>query len=155
MCVQVIAAACPDRPTPGERLVLDGLRSWASSRMDGGAPEIAVQRIVAWRASERVGAFFVAWMRAVEEGRRRPIEIHCVHCHGASIDEQRLVAALGVAAIDPDLGEALLEPLLVDPGVVITLARALNGALAASGLPVPARLRTEPIPPPRSEATVH
>src|ERR1700761_6429931 len=109
-----IDATCPASPTPGERLLLDGLRCWASSRMDGGQPEVAVRRLISWRTSERVGALFAAWMQAVEEGRLRPIQIHCVHCRGASVDEQRLILSLGLASIDMQLGEALLAPLLND-----------------------------------------
>ncbi|MEJ0065643.1 MAG: hypothetical protein WDM85_09485 [Caulobacteraceae bacterium] len=145
-------ATCPASPTPGERLLLDGLRCWASSRMDGKRPDLAVRRLIGWRTSERVGALFVAWMQAVEAGRRRPIRTHCAHCRGASIDEQRLILSLGVASIDMQLGETLLAPLLAEPAGVMALARALNAALAASSLPVPARLCGAPV---RHESTLH
>ena len=145
----------PAAPTPGERIVLDGLRCWASSRMHGEPPIVAARRVIAWRTSERVAALFVAWMQAVEEGRRRPIHIHCRRCGGACTDEQRLILAMGVAAIDMELGETLLAPLLIDPAAVMALARALNAALSAGGLPLPARLCGGPVRHGAAKATLH
>jgi hypothetical protein len=81
--------------------------------MEGERPDIATGRLIAWRASGRAAALFVAWMQAVEAARRRPLQIHCAHCRGASVDEQRLIFAMGVAPIDMDLGEILLAPLLI------------------------------------------
>jgi len=140
-----VDATCAAMPTLGERLVLESLRCWAASRMDGGHPIVASRRLIAWRTSERVAALFVAWMNAVEEGRRRPIQIHCRRCRGASNDEQRLILAMGVASVDMELGETLLTPLLIDPGAVMALARALGAALAAGGLPLPARICGAPV----------
>ena len=150
-----VDATCPADPSPGERLVLESLRCWASSRRDGGRPEAAAARLIAWRTSEQVAALFVAWMQAVEERRRRPIQICCLRCGGASIDEQRLIFAMGVAPVDMDLGEMLLAPLLIDPAGVMALARPLNAVLATIGLPMPARLCGAPVRHERAGVTLH
>jgi hypothetical protein len=149
-----VDAICPADPSPGERLVLESLRCWASSRRSGRRPE-AAGRLIAWRTSEQVAALFVAWMQAVEERRRRPIQICCLHCGGASIDEQRLIFAMGVAPIDMELGETLLAPLLIDPAGVMALARPLNAVLATMGLPVPARLWGQPVRHEHAGVTLH
>jgi hypothetical protein len=150
-----VDATCPASPTPGERLLLDALRGWAAARMDGVQPEIAVRRLIVWRTSEQVGALFAAWMQAVEASRRRPVQIHCPHCRGASIDEQRLIFSVGVASIDLELGEALLAPLSGEAAAVMALARALNAALGGSSLPLPARLCSAPMQHERARATLH
>jgi hypothetical protein len=147
--------SCSATLTPGERLVLQGLRCWAASRMRGGRPVAATWRLMAWRTSERVAALFVAWMEAVEAGGRHPIQIHCVRCAGATADEQRLILAMGVASVDMELGESLLAPLVTDCAAVMTLARALNAALASSGLPLLARLCGAPVRHEVAGATVH
>jgi hypothetical protein len=94
-------------------------------------------------------------MQAVEDACRRPIQIHCRHCAGASTDEQRLIVATGMAPVDPNLGEALLAPLLYDAGAVMTLARALNAALTASGLPLPSRLGGDLVQHEAAKVTLH
>jgi hypothetical protein len=123
--------------------------------MDGEQPDLAARRLIAWRTSERVGALFVAWMKAVEAGRRRPLHIHRARCRGASADEQRLIAAMGVAPIDMGLGETLLAPMVAAPERVMPLARALNAVLASVGLPLPARLRDTPLPDRDAKVTLH
>jgi len=58
----------------------------------------------------------------------------------------------GLAGTATAIGEALLDPLLVDSQPAMVLARALNAALRVDGYPLPARLRDEPEP---ERATVH
>jgi hypothetical protein len=134
------AQACPAAPTGAERLILAGLRAWAIGRIDGGDPQEPVRAALAAAASEQTGALFVAWMQAVEQAARRALQISCPHCRGASLDEQRLVVACGLAPVAFEMGERLLQPLLREPRAAMVLARALNRALRAAGLPLPVRL---------------
>ena len=129
-----------DGAAPGEWLLLDALRRWAAVRMRRGAPEASVRQLFAWRTSPRAGAMFSAWMQLVESQRRRPIQIHCLPCAGASLDERCLVASVGVSAVDLEVGGALLGQMVENPGEVMVLGRSLNLALSASGLALPARL---------------
>ena len=151
----IAAPRHPAHPAPGERLLLDGLRRWAASRIAGERPHDDVSRLIAWRTSPRAAALFVAWMQAVEAGRARPIQIHCRHCVGASTDEQRLIVSVGLAQVDMEMGEALLNPLIANAGCVMSLARALGVALAAEGKAVPARLLNEPIVDGSGRPTLH
>lgn len=127
-------------PLPGEQLLLSTFRTWAALRLSGLEPGPRVSRALAWRTSERTAALFTGWMKALEAACRRPLQLQCPRCGGASLDEQRLVVACGLAPVALDLGERLLEPLLADAGAVMILARALNASLAADGYPLPARL---------------
>ena len=145
---------CPAGPNGAERLILAGLRAWALGRIDGSDPQGPVRDAVAAATSDQVGALFVAWMQAVEQAARRALEISCLHCRGASLDEQRLVVACGLAPVAFEAGERLLRPLLVEARPAMVLARALNRALGAAGLPLPARLEGQPVDHDRSP-TVH
>jgi hypothetical protein len=126
--------------TPGERLLLDGLRGWAASRAIDCCPHATAQRILGWRTSRRVAALFCAWMQSIESSVRRPIRAYCRHCRGVGPDERRLIQAVGLSVIELAAGESLLEPLSADPTGALVIARALNAALAEEGFPVPARL---------------
>lgn len=142
---------CPASPAPAERLILAGLRAWALARMSREAPQERVRAAVGAVSSDAVGALFVGMMEALERHARRAFTVGCLGCGGASADEQRLVAACGLAPVAFDLGERLLAPLQTDPGPAMILARALNAALLADGLPLPARLETDPFAHP----TIH
>lgn len=131
-------------PTVGEKLLLSAMRQWAALRSADESPNRLVAQALAFRASNRVGGLFVAWMQAVESMLRRPIQVQCPICGGISNDEQRLVVSCGLAGTASALGEELLEPLLIDPQPVMVLARALNAALRVDGYPLPARLRAAP-----------
>lgn len=146
--------ACPAAPNGGERLILAGLRAWALGRIDGTDPQGPVRAAVAAAASDQVGALFVAWMQAVEQAARRALEISCLHCRGASLDEQRLVVACGLAPVAFEMGERLLQPLLVEARPAMVLARALNRALRLEGLPLPVRLESRPVDHPAA-VTLH
>jgi hypothetical protein len=137
-------ATCPACPSGAERLILAGLRAWALGRIEGGDPRGPVREAVSAAASDQAGALFVAWMQAVEQAARRTLEISCLHCRGASLDEQRLVVACGLAPVAFEMGEGLLQPLLVEARPAMVLARALNRALGACGLPLPVRLEGRP-----------
>jgi len=125
---------------PAERLLLGSLRGWAAARRAGQRPHRAIAAALTARAGGRVAALFLGWVQAVEAASLRPIQAECAHCGGASLDLQRLVVACGVAPVDFELGERLVEPLVSDTQTVMTLARALNAALAASEWRLPARL---------------
>lgn len=146
-------------PTVGERLLLGALRQWAALRSAGEHPSRLVAQALAFRASNRTGGLFVAWMQSVEASLRRPIQVECPACGGISTDEQRLMVSCGLAGTATAAGEALLEPLLVDSQPTMVLARALNAALRVDGYPLPARLCEERAPGPDAptleRATVH
>lgn len=139
--------------TPGEKLLLTGLRAWAAARTSGETPQHRVLSAIASKSSNRAAALFSAWIQAVEADSLRPIQAECDHCGGAAPDLQRLVVACGVAPVAFEMGERLLEPLVSDPRAVMILARSLNAALASSGWPLPARLGS-PSAPGRA-STVH
>lgn len=82
----------------------------------------------------------------MEAASFRPLQAECGHCGGVSTDLQRLVAACGLAPVALELAERLIEPLVSDSRMVVTLARALNAALASAGWPMPARLAAGPGP---------
>lgn len=142
-------------PTVGERLLLSAMRQWAALRSADESPNRLVAQALAFRASSRVGGLFVAWMQSVESMLRRPIQVRCPVCGGISTDEQRLVVSCGLAGTASTLGEALLEPLLVDPQPVMVLARALNAALRVDGYPLPVRLRETPTDHAPQAQTLH
>ncbi len=142
-------------PTVGERLLLSALRQWAALRSSGESPNRLVAQALAFRASNRTGGLFIAWMQSVEASLRRPIQVECPACGGVSTDEQRLMASCGLAGTATGAGEALLEPLLVDSRPTMVLARALNAALRVDGYPLPVRLREGPAEPISLQATVH
>jgi hypothetical protein len=132
----------PPRPvtlSPGERLLLASLRDWARRRIGDERPIGRVAATLAFRSSDRVAALFVAWIQAIERVLRRPVQITCPQCGGVSIDEQRLIVSCGLASAAFQVGEQLLEPLLIDTQSVMVLGRALNAALAAEGLDLPVR----------------
>lgn len=149
----------PARPrevlSPGEKLLLQALRSWAGLRSSGERPNVMVARALSFRASDRVAALFTAWVQAIEMAGRRPIRMQCPSCGGPSTDEQRLLVALGVAPVAFEIGERVLEPLLTETKPVMVLGRALNAALAAAGFPIPARLTDPPFGPVPAPPTVH
>jgi hypothetical protein len=140
-------------PTVGERLLLGAMRQWAALRSAGEPPSRLVAQALAFRASNRTGGLFVAWMQSVEAALRRPIQVECPACGGISTDEQRLMVSCGLAGAATTIGETLLEPLLVDPQPTMVLARALNAALRVDGYPLPVRLRDEPDDEPRETPT--
>jgi hypothetical protein len=142
-------------PTVGERLLLSAMRQWATLRSADETPNRVVAQALAFRASNRVGGLFVAWMQSVESMLRRPIQVQCPVCGGISTDEQRLVVSCGLAGAASMIGEELLEPLLIDPQPVMVLARALNAALRADGYPLPVRLREAPIDHVSDAPTLH
>jgi hypothetical protein len=154
-----IALRWTSGPTVGERLLLSAMRQWAALRSAGEPPSRLVAQALAFRASNRTGGLFVAWMQSVEASLRRPIQVECPACGGISTDEQRLMVSCGLAGTATAAGEALLEPLLVDSQPTMVLARALNAALRVDGYPLPARLRdertAEPSPPTPERPTVH
>jgi hypothetical protein len=127
-------------PSPGERWLLSSMRGWASLRLAGERPQASMASTLADQASDRAATLFIAWMQAVEATLLRPIQIHHPGCNRISPDEQRLVAACGLAPIAPELGEELLGPLLLGAETVMVLGRMLNAALRAAGLYLPARL---------------
>lgn len=126
--------------TPGEMLLIGGLRAWAAARCAGEAPQRPISQALTVRTNPRVAALFLAWIQAVEASTRRPLRAECPDCGGAAPDLQRLVVACGVAPVALDLGERLIAPLVSDPQAVMLLARSLNAALASAGWPLPARL---------------
>jgi|GEM_PF-1027007 len=130
-------------PTVGEKLLLSAMRHWAVLRSAGESPARMVAQALAFRASNRTGGLFVAWMQSVEASLRRPIQVECPACGGISTDEQRLMVSCGLAGTATATGEALLEPLLIDSQPTMVLARALNAALRVDGYPLPVRLRDE------------
>jgi hypothetical protein len=142
-------------PTVGERLLLSAMRQWATLRSAGEQPNRLVAQALAFRASNRVGGLFVAWMQSVEAGLRRPIQVQCPVCGGISTDEQRLVVSCGLAGTASGIGEELLEPLLIDAQPTMVLARALNAALRVDGYPLPVRLREAPVEHTAERRTVH
>jgi hypothetical protein len=131
-------------PSVGEKLLLSAMRQWAALRSADESPNRLVAQALSFRASNRVGGLFVAWMQSVESMLRRPIQVQCPVCGGISTDEQRLVVSCGLAGTASLLGEDLLQPLLIDPQPVMVLARALNAALRVDGYPLPVRLREAP-----------
>lgn len=135
---------CTGSPTQGERLILAGLRAWGHARLSGPQQSLVVQSALSVCASERVATFFAAFMEAVEATALRPIQIGCPHCDGLSMDEQRLIVACGISPVAFDLGQKVLAPILRDTETALVLARSLNGALAAEGLYLPARLTQHP-----------
>ncbi|WP_374574424.1 hypothetical protein [Phenylobacterium sp.] len=136
------ASAAPGPPGlwQGERLLLAAVRAWASCRAGRGEPARTIRRAIACVASEQTGALFAAFMEALEGVSRRPMRLHCGACPGYAEDEQRLILACGLSAVAPDLAARLLEPLARDPSAAVCFARALNVALVADGLALPARL---------------
>lgn len=132
----------PDSPTGGERLLLAAVRSWALARRRGESPEAIVRPALSAASSERVGALFSAWMAAIEERAARPIEIRCLCNPCVSADERRLIVGCGVAAVAVERAQGLLGAMLNETEIPAALARALNGALAAEGWPLPARIST-------------
>jgi hypothetical protein len=150
------AALCwSSGPTLGERLLLSAMRQWAALRLADEAPNRLVAQALAFRASNRVGGLFVAWMQSVEAALRHPIQVSCPVCGGISTDEQRLVVSCGLAGTASSVGHELLEPLLIDSQPVMVLARALNAALRAEGYPLPVRLRETPVGHKAHPQTVH
>jgi hypothetical protein len=139
---------CPAAPAPAERLILAGLRAWGLARLNAEAPQVRVRAAIGAASSDIAGALFVGWMEAVERHASRAFHLGCLGCGEASADEQRLVASCGLASVAYELGEALLAPLQTDPAPAMILARALSAALEADGLPLPARLESEPQPRP-------
>lgn len=127
-------------PAPAEHLLLSSLAAWAAARHAGEPPQPLLGAALTERASPRAAALFLAWVQAIEAGCVRPLCAHCADCGGLSDDLQRLVAACGLSPVAFEMGEALVAPLVRDPCQVMTLARALNAALAACGWPLPARL---------------
>ncbi len=131
-------------PTVGERLLLSAMRQWAALRSAGEHPTRLVAQALAFRASNRTGGLFVAWMQSVEASLRRPIQVECPACGGISIDEQRLD---GLRADWPEPRRRWARPCsnrcwwILQPTMV--LARALNAALRVDGYPSPVRLRDE------------
>src|SRR6478752_1036292 len=146
-------------PTAGERLLLSAMRQWAALRSAGEPPARLVAQALAFRASNRTGGLFVAWIQSIEAGLRRPLQVECPACGGISTDEQRLMVSCGLAAAATAAGEALLEPLLVDSRPTMVLARALNATLRVDGYPLPVRLRDgasdEPAETVLERTTVH
>ncbi|WP_293345404.1 hypothetical protein [Phenylobacterium sp.] len=140
--------------TPGENLLICGLRAWAAARCAGEAPHRPVSQALIQRTNPRVAALFLAWIQAVEASRLRPICAECCECGGAAPDLQRLVVACGVAPVAFELGEKLIAPLVSDPQQVMILARSLNAALARAGWPLPARLGA-PSEPGEAHRTIH
>jgi hypothetical protein len=159
MTPQSIALRWTSGPTVGERLLLSAMRQWAALRSAGEHPTRLVAQALAFRASNRTGGLFVAWMQSVEASLRRPIQVECPACGGISTDEQRLMVSCGLAGAATAAGEALLEPLLIDSQPTMVLARALNAAMRVDGYPLPVRLRdeqsTRPGEPASERATVH
>jgi hypothetical protein len=131
------------------------MRQWAALRSADETPNRMVAQALTFRASNRVGGLFVAWMQAVESMLKRPIQVQCPVCGGISTDEQRLVVSCGLAGTATAVGEELLEPLLIDPQPVMVLARALNAALRADGYPLPVRLREAPAEHAAGPYTLH
>lgn len=142
-------------PTVGERLLLAAMRQWAALRAADETPNRLVAQTLAFRASNRVGGLFVAWMQSVESTLRRPIQVQCPVCGGISTDEQRLLLSCGLAGTASALGEELLAPLLIDPQPVMVLARALNAALRVDGYALPVRLRDAPTDHVSAAQTLH
>jgi len=140
--------------TPGENLLICGLKAWAGARCAGEPPQRPVSQAMTQRTNPRVAALFVAWIQAIEGSTRRPLRAECPHCGGAAPDLQRLVVACGVAPVALDLGEKLIAPLVKDPQGVMMVARSLNAALAQAGWPLPARLGA-PSEPGQAHATLH
>lgn len=139
---------------PAEDLLLCSLRGWAAGRLARQRPHQAITAALTAKAGGRVAALFLAWVQGVEAASLRPLQAECAHCGGISPDLQRLVAACGLAPVAFELAERLIEPLVSDSRMVVTLARALNAALASAGWPVPARLAAEPRSP-GSVRTLH
>jgi hypothetical protein len=127
-------------PAPGERLLIEAMRRWATHRMAGVRPHHAVRCLMSWKASDRAAALFTAWMEEVEASRSRPIHMQCANCGGLSDDEQRLVVSVGVAPLNLMLAEKVTSTLLHEPGRLAVLSRALNAALTAADMRVPARI---------------
>jgi len=140
--------------TPGENLLICGVRAWAAARCAGEQPHRAVSDALSRRTNPQVAARFVAWIQAVEATTRRPIKAECACCGGAAPDVQRLVVACGVAPVAFEMGEKLIAPLVRDPRPVMVLARSLNAALAQAGWPLPARLGA-PSEPGAAGRTLH
>jgi hypothetical protein len=134
------AARALPNPSPGERVLIEAMRRWAAHRMAGIRPHHAVRCLLSWKASERTAAIFTAWMEEVEASRQRPIHMQCAQCGGLSEDEQRLVVAVGVAPLNLSLAERVTAHLVHQPEQLAVLCRALNAALAAAALPIPARI---------------
>jgi hypothetical protein len=156
MTPQSVAVRWTTCPTVGERLLLSGLRQWSALKAAGELPNRLVAQALAFRASNRTGGLFVAWMQSVEASLRRPIQVECPACGGISTDEQRLMVSCGLAGTATAIGETLLEPLLIDSQPTMVLARALNAALRVDGYPLPVRLRDGSAGPAFEQAaTVH
>ena len=155
MTPEPLALRWTSGPTVGERLLLSAMRQWASLRSAGEHPTRLVAQALAFRASNRTGGLFVAWMQSVEASLRLPIQVECPACGGISTDEQRLMVSCGLAGTATAAGEMLLEPLLIDSQPTMVLARALNAALRVDGYPLPVRLREEQGEPAAERVTVH
>lgn len=131
--------AGPDGLARGERLLLWGLRTWGALRLQGRPAEGVIRAVLAHNASQRTAALFMQTMLLVESDLVRPLQLQCPHCAGYAVDEQRLVAACGLAAAEPAMAARLLAPMVSRPEVAVALARALNHALALDGAPLPLR----------------
>ncbi len=149
------AAQCPACPTPGEMLLIAGLRGWVQLRSAGEAPHSVIGRAMSRKTSARAAALFVAWLETVEAAGRRPIQVQCPNCGGISNDEQRLIVACGLATSAFDVGVELLEPMLIDGESAMVLARSLNLALADCGWRLPARLGRPAIGHSSPQRTLH
>ncbi|MBX3486185.1 hypothetical protein [Phenylobacterium sp.] len=131
--------ACETRLFPAERLLFYALKAWSAARLMGERPHGHVGEVLAAKASPRASSLFLAWIQAVEAASARPLRLTCSHCGGMSTDAQRLIVACGLSLVDRPLAEALLEPIVREPGMVIMLSRQLNNALSAAGWSLPAR----------------
>lgn len=149
-------APCPACPSPGEMLLIAGLRGWVQLRNAGEEPQSVIGRAMSRKTSARAAALFVAWLEMIEAASRRPIQVQCRSCGGISTDEQRLVVACGLSTSAFDVGAELLEPLLIQSEQVMVMARSLNLALADCGWRLPARLGgVRAVPHPQPGRTLH
>ncbi len=100
--------------------------------------------------------------------KQRTLCAHCVHLDAADTELMRASGAsviynpdsnmklsCGVAPIELDMGEAVLEPLLLETKAVATLGRMLNLALSRDGWPLPARMHDNPTPLPPERRVLH
>ena len=123
------------RPTlslePEALFVVGALRSWTADRRRGRPEGVPAWRGVFGMAGlpEAAAGAFDAFLRAVERGMRRPLDIRCCRCPAVGRDEEAMLRLLQALQQDDRLGAfEALEDWLVPEAVAPALA--LAGALA-------------------------
>jgi len=128
--------------TPGERLVLDGMRAWVMAIRNDQEP-VAATEAQFGRGNMHPGVLALSdILVATATGASRPVEIRCEGNPMLSVDEARVIAAIEACQHDR-IHEArrYLRHWLSEPSLPMALKGAVNlgDTLAASSLSLPER----------------